>query len=327
MRIIHLIRKPQPGYQSFERLFADIRKGMPDDIDIEVVHCWFHSRGFIRRLLNVLQAALLRRADVVHITGDVHYVALGFPGKRRVLTIHDIAPLRPKRGLSRWLFALFWYRLPMRCASVTTTVSEFTRSELAAEARVDVADVVIIPNCVSPEFTYCPKPWPAVPNILMVGTKPQKNLPRMFHALAGLDVRVTIIGKCSPELQKELQSTVVPFTELGRVDDAGLVAAYRDCDMLAFASTYEGFGMPILEAQATGRPVLTSNCSSMPEAAGVGGAVLVDPYVVADIGRGFSLLVEMDRNRLDVIEAGSENAATKSVSVIADAYAAAYRRR
>lgn len=205
MRVIHLIRKPQPGYQSFERLFADIRKAMPDDIEVEVVHCWCHSRGIIRRLLNVLQAALLRRADVVQITGDVHYVTLGFPGKRRVLTIHDIAPLRPKRGLTRWLFTLFWYRLPMRCASVTTTVSAFTRDELAAEAGVDVSKVVVIANCVSPEFTHCPKPWPPVPNILMVGTKPQKNLPRMFHALAGLNVRVTIVGECSPELREELK--------------------------------------------------------------------------------------------------------------------------
>jgi len=70
--------------------------------------------------------------------------------------------------------------------------------------------------------------------------------------------------------------------ELGRLTDAELVEAYRRCDMVVFASLYEGFGLPILEAQAMGRPVITSNFGAMREAAG-DGALLVDPYSVESI--------------------------------------------
>ena len=69
---------------------------------------------------------------------------------------------------------------------------------------------------------------------------------------------------------------------LGRLTDGELVEAYRRCDMVVFASLYEGFGLPILEAQAMGRPVITSNFRAMREAAG-DGALLVDPYSVEAI--------------------------------------------
>lgn len=70
MRVIQLMRKPQAGFHSFERLFADIRAAMPGGISVRLVHSPFHSRGLVRRLLNGLHAATLR-ADVIHITGDI----------------------------------------------------------------------------------------------------------------------------------------------------------------------------------------------------------------------------------------------------------------
>ena len=79
---------------------------------------------------------------------------------------------------------------------------------------------------------------------------------------------------------------------LGYVSEEQLSTLYSHALFLAMPSLYEGFGLPLLEAMARGVPVLTSNCSSMPEVAGDAG-VLVDPYDVASIMRG---LVEMLEN-------------------------------
>ena len=139
------------------------------------------------------------------------------------------------------------------------------------------------------------------PVVLQVGTGWNKNVERVAEALRGTACRLEIVGSLSETQRTALHGSGVPFRELGRVGDEELVAAYHRCDLLIFASVYEGFGMPIVEAQAVGRVVITSNCSSMPEAAG-DGALLVDlwdelvlpravrsawdPLVLAAIGAG-----------------------------------------
>lgn len=92
---------------------------------------------------------------------------------------------------------------------------------------------------------------------------------------------------------------------LGYVPDKNLSALYSGAEALLFPSLFEGFGLPILEAQASGCPVLTSNISSMPEVAGEG-AIFVDPYFVGDIVKGMIRINNQDtRNKL--IKAGYEN--------------------
>jgi alpha-1,3-rhamnosyl/mannosyltransferase len=74
--------------------------------------------------------------------------------------------------------------------------------------------------------------------------------------------------------------------QLGSAPEGLLPALYWHASVFLFPSLYEGFGLPILEAMASGCPVVTSNVSSMPEVAGEGNVVLVDPYHVEDIASG-----------------------------------------
>ena len=112
--------------------------------------------------------------------------------------------------------------------------------------------------------------------------------------------------------------------ELGRLTDEELVAAYRRCDMVVFASLYEGFGMPILEAQAMGRPVITSNVGAMKEAAG-DGALLVDPYSVEEIRAAILRIKREPTLREDLIAKGLRNAEKFRGAAIAERYAGLYR--
>jgi glycosyltransferase involved in cell wall biosynthesis len=113
--------------------------------------------------------------------------------------------------------------------------------------------------------------------------------------------------------------------ELGRLTDEEMVAAYRRCDMVVFASLYEGFGLPILEAQAMGRPVITSNFGAMKEAAG-DGALLVDPYLVEEIRAAILRIKREPALREDLIAKGLRNAAKFSANAVANSYAQIYKQ-
>jgi glycosyltransferase involved in cell wall biosynthesis len=94
--------------------------------------------------------------------------------------------------------------------------------------------------------------------------------------------------------------------------------------MVVFASLYEGFGLPILEAQAMGRPVITSNFGAMREAAG-DGALLVDPYSVEAIRAAILRVKNEPGLREDLIAKGLRNAANFSADAVAMKYAQIYR--
>ena len=113
--------------------------------------------------------------------------------------------------------------------------------------------------------------------------------------------------------------------ELGRLTDEELVEAYRRCDMVVFASLYEGFGLPILEAQAMGRPVITSNFGAMREAAG-DGALLVDPYSVDEIRAAILRIKNEPGLREELVRKGRENAERFRAEAVAERYAEIYRR-
>ncbi len=112
--------------------------------------------------------------------------------------------------------------------------------------------------------------------------------------------------------------------ELGRLTDGELVEAYRRCDMVVFASLYEGFGLPILEAQAMGRPVITSNFGAMREAAG-DGALLVDPYSVEAIREAVLRVKNEPALREELVRKGLRNVERFRAETVAARYGELYR--
>ncbi len=325
MRILQHQRLPYDGQVSIERLFAEIRSHLPYDCEVAEATSPFPSTGFLPRLKNLL-CARRQRADVHHIVGDAHYLAFGLPGKCMVLTIHDCAALNRLTGWKHEILRYFWFTGPMRRAAVVTTISETTKEELRKWVG-DLADTVeVVPNCVRSEFIPDPRPWPEKePLCLQVGTAWNKNVERVAEALKGTTCRLEIVGTLDESQKRALQQTGVSFTELGRLSDEQLLAAYRRSDFLVFASLYEGFGLPILEAQAIGRPVITSNRSSMPEAAG-DGALFVDPESVESIRRAVLELLHRPSTREELIAKGYVNVEKYRPAAIAAQYAAIYQR-
>jgi len=296
---------------------------MPSHVNCTVRVSPCHSRGFFDRARNIWDAGR-NRAEINHVTGDVHYLAAGLQGPRTVLTVHDCVSLHRLRGLKRAAFRWAWYQWPVRRVAAVTVVSDWVRRELLKWVRCDPAKIHVIGNCVREEFKPVMNRFnQAEPVILQVGTGGTKNLSRTIVALSGVRCRLNIIGKLRSEHTALLGECGITYTNLATATEAELLTAYRECDLVVFASSYEGFGLPILEANATGRPVVTSNVCSMPEVAG-GAACLVDPFDVASIRAGVNRVLSDPAYRESLVAAGFENAKRFGAARIARAYADVY---
>jgi glycosyltransferase involved in cell wall biosynthesis len=320
-----VMRKAFPGQYSVERVFETICQALPSDIEAEIVRLPHQSSGCIPRLRNICFTRRVR-ADVVHVTGDVQYCALGVQRSRCVVTVLDLVSLRRLRGLRRHVFFLVWYRLPIWWAAKVTAISEATREELLSHIPTARAKVSSLPCPVAPGFSSAVRRSNSreVPQVLLVGTGPNKNLETVVRALVGLPVHLRIIGRVSEGEQVLLEEGRLSYSADHALSESQLVREYIQSDMLLFVSRYEGFGLPILEAQAVGLPVITSCVASMPEVAG-DGAFFVDPLDEGAIRSAVVTLMKSPGLAKELPDKGYANVKAFNSVVIAERYAKVYR--
>jgi glycosyltransferase involved in cell wall biosynthesis len=324
IRVLHHQRHPGPGKFSLERVFRDVRTRLPDDIDARVATCAFDSRGIFRRAFNTLSSRR-QEADVHHVLGDVHYLALGLDSNRTVLTIADCAGLYRLKGVRRFILWVFWYYLPIRKAKVVTAISGFTREELLRTVRCEPGKIRIIHCPLSPLFMFSPAHFQeGAPTILQVGTGPTKNVERVVEALKAIPCHLSIIGNLSPKQQQVLDASRIAYRNYPQVSDNALLRLYVGSDLVIFASTYEGFGLPIIEAQAVGRPVIASERASLPEVAG-NAAEFVNPDDHRSIRDAVRRLISDASRRERLVALGRENVKRFEPNGIAEEYASIYR--
>lgn len=325
LRVRHFQRKPVDGFYSVETLFSDIRAHMPQDVRISVFHSKYPSRGLFRRVYNTLEAAC-HQSQVNHVTGDTTFLAIGMRKARTLSTFLDCGNLERLHGLRRSLLKYMWFTLPVQRSALITTISNATRDELIRLTGCPPSKVVPIYIPISDGYIASPKQeFPSKPLILHVGITPNKNLERHVAALEGTPCRFRVIGKLSADQRQVLESSTLEWENFYELTPSEMVQQYVDADLLLFCSTYEGFGLPIVEAQAVGRPVITSNLLSMPEAAG-GAAILVDPFDVSAIHSAVNRIIDNESLRQRLVAAGFENAKRFRADVIAAEYAKLYRQ-
>ncbi len=322
MKLVLVFRKQRPDAFSIEELFRTIARELRKQI--EVIEYEVGQRTDIVRDVRELRAL---KADVYHVTGDINYLVPLLPRGRTVLTVHDIGHyLVGLSGIKRQIYKWLWLIWPISTATAVTCVSEETQRNICEHLKVPADRLVVIQNCYSPLFQPVAKVFNAVrPTILQVGTKSYKNVNRLARALKGISCQLVLIGKIDLELAAALADAGIDHVNHVNLSHEELVREYVACDMVTFASIGEGFGVPIIEAQAVGRPLVTSDVSPLREVAGPG-ACLVDPLRVEAIRAGVRHVIDDPAYRADLVAMGLLNAQRFSASSVAERYMGVYKR-
>lgn len=307
----------------FARAFTH-RKSTADRLSTLAHDLWWTQFG-------TLTAARSCEAELLHVPS---MLAPTRGSIRVVVNIHDLAILRFPQKFRRWHRTWTSWQLPRVAgtADAIVALSEATKEDIVELLGVPPERVTVIPCGIKGDFT-APAPDErdlcemraryALPEnfLISVGAiEPRKNIVRLLKAIKrlrdscpSLDLKLVHVGPVGwqaddvPRAVTELGlGDHVRF--LGFVPDRHLAALYRIAVASVYPSLFEGFGLPVLEAMASGCPVVTSDRSSLPEVAG-DAAILVDPTCVDSIADGVRQVWESDELRRDLTARGLRRAA------------------
>jgi glycosyltransferase involved in cell wall biosynthesis len=320
---IHLLFRAPDAFRSIEGLFDSLMPYLRTKRAVSRIELPCVRARPMAILRNLMAAASIPHGGVLHVTGDVHYaVCAAF--RPSVLTVHDLRFLDESCGLKRWFLWLLWLALPVTMATRVTCISRATADQLLAWAPWVRRKLRVIPNGVADEFRPAPIGKSASkPRVLQAGTTSNKNLDRVIDACRGLDLVLVVLGDLDESRKREISDARIDAEFHARLDRAAVIALYQSCDIVLFASTYEGFGLPIVEAQAIGRPVITSDLSPMSEVAG-DAALLVDPFDASSIRAALVRLMSDKVLRRDLIARGFDNARRFVPAAVATMYSEVY---
>ena len=261
---------------------------------------------------------LARRYGIDILHSPANMAPLFYAG-RSVIHIHDLCfVVNPE-----WYSFSFrtWYnfvipRLARRATKVITN-SNNSCNDLLQFCNLPAEKVSLVHWAVDQAFLST-KPMQPIdmpdPYILYVGSlEPRKNIKSLVRAFEklrfdhpDLQVKLILIGGESP-LFADIGLTIKDFKEdiilKGFVDDEVLRSYYRQASLVAYPSLYEGFGLPPLEAMASGVPVVTSNTSSLPEVVG-DAALMVDPMDVENLSRAMAEVLLNETLRQSMVDKG-----------------------
>jgi glycosyltransferase involved in cell wall biosynthesis len=289
------------------------------------------SRVYSIREQLVLPWRLARlKLDLYHAT---HYVLPPYVPARVVVTLHDIIHLLFPEFLPNRIAFHYARRMILRSlerGDRVIAVSERTRTDLMDYFGLDGAKIEVVYNGVDERFrgrldaedrqALLARMGISGDYLLFVGNpKPHKNLDRVLEAYsrvreraAGEPPELVCVGAREPEVFKlRRQAERLGLGErvrfLGFVEDAALPALYQGATLLLYPTLYEGFGLPVAEAMASGTPVVTSSTSALEEI-GRGAALLVDPLDVEALADAVLRLLADPDARRELAERGRRRA-------------------
>ncbi len=325
MKKILFIERKLDEFVSIEKVFRQVTENLSEkEFKTSFQKLTFGSSlsGIIKNLLFFKKSD----ADIYHITGHIHFMALVLPVSKTVLTIHDLRFLRTKNKFRRFFLKKLFLDWPVKKLKYITAISETTKNEIIANTNCKEGKIRVIENPLDEKFiaTENVREFNTVcPTILQIGTMENKNLQNLIKALNSINCKLRIIGRLDAKQTELLNESGVLYENRFNLSDSEIRSEYENADLLAFCSTYEGFGLPIIEAQAMHKAVITSDLSPLKEVSG-GAAYLADPFDFLSIREGILKIIKDKNYRQNLIKKGIKNGCRFNAQAIAQKYAALY---
>lgn len=256
MRICYIYREKERKEHSIEAVFDTVADNIDSDIEITK---WYKPRSW-KETFCQLRSLRKENFDCYHITGEVYYLWPFLPLRKTVMTVHDIGMYKNNPWtLKRWLFVLLGIALPSLLHKTIVCVSNLTKDDLHDILHIRRSKLCTIVNPLTLNVQKSSQAFnEQCPTIMQIGTGVHKNLDNLIRSVKGISCKLDIVGEPSEELVKMMDDYGINYSISHHISNQELIEHYQNCDMLYFVSRSEGFGLPILEANAVGRPVVTS---------------------------------------------------------------------
>lgn len=260
-----------------------------------------------------------KQSDVNHVLDhSISHLIGSLEVKKTIITCHDLIGLEIPQATPFWKRKIFWKNVikNMLQARNIIAVSQHTKDDILKHTSYKSDDIIVIYLGVSTKFRQINKDKIEgrfkfnKPAILHVGHGNfYKNVEGLIKAVALLKKEVSLvkvgpISKSQLSLIKKLKIDLIQFPRLTQDD---LVPLYNAVDLLVFPSWYEGFGFPVLEAMASGCPVVCSNAGSLPEVAS-DAAAMISPDDIQGIAKAIERILASHDLKQELIEKGLRQA-------------------
>jgi glycosyltransferase involved in cell wall biosynthesis len=289
-----LIDNRWEGNTGIGRLLKEVLKRKPTDIKTDFVRNKY-SLGHPITPLYLGNQVKLSGADVFYSPSFMPPV---FVTKPFIITIHDLNHLYYYSQFHKFYLKYVIAQIAKNAKAVIT-VSHYTKNEIIKNLHIRPDKIHVVHNGVDENFFLNTEKYQINrPYFLYIGNRrTYKNIPRMLQAFAEADISKDYLLVMSGVIDDGLRKLIIQLNIkdrvvfLGEISEEELPKIYKGAFAVLFVSLMEGFGLPVIEAMASGVPVITSNITSLPEIAG-NAAILVNPLSVSDISNNIEKLVK-----------------------------------
>lgn len=281
--------------------------------------------NILTQKLNISHNFLLgTKSDIYHFFNFT--IPKNIKGKV-IITIYDTVFFSAPETMGD-MKAISEYKYAAERSDLIITISKSAKSDIIKHFDIDEKKIRIVPPGIDLQkysYNYTDMELESIREkynlpqkyILYLGTiEPRKNIERIVKAFKKYkkevsdDLKLVIVGKKGwkyDNIMKLIESMETDIIITGYIDEDDKIPIYKLAQIFVFPSLYEGFGMPVLEAMASGTPVITSNTSSLPEVAGDAG-ILVDALNENEIFEAYRKILSDKKLQMEMIQKGLEQA-------------------